>query len=272
MIENILKTLNFDEDEIKTYFLLLELGPVTAGVLAKKMGVPRSSLYGFLKRLGDHGLVTESQKRGVKTFIAENPEQINFLFRQKIEQLQKSQEDFKKVLPGLKRAGEKYASPKFQAFEGQPQLQLALKDMLLYNNLETLAFWPQKKMVEMLSPDFFRYHNKERIKNNLSVRAIWPQKQVIDIKVHPYFGDGPEFLRQIKIAPSYVDAAMGYWIYGPKVVLISSLKESFGFTVQSLEFAEMLKTQFEALWNLSESFEINPQDTKPFLDQLKKFA
>src|ERR1051326_2842980 len=175
MIENILKTLNFDEDEIKTYLLLLELGAVTAGQLAKKLGVPRSSLYGFLKRLENHGLITESRKRGVKLFASEDPEKINLLFSQQIEALQKGQEDFKQVLPSLKRSGEKFVNPKLQIFEEQEGLQQALKDMLLYYDLETLALWPQKKMVEMLSGEFFRYHNKERIKNRLSVRAIWPE-------------------------------------------------------------------------------------------------
>jgi sugar-specific transcriptional regulator TrmB len=48
MIENLLKSLGFEEDDVKTYLLLLELGSITAGNLAKKLGIPRSSLYGFL--------------------------------------------------------------------------------------------------------------------------------------------------------------------------------------------------------------------------------
>ena len=51
MIEGILKSLDFDEQEVKSYIFLLEKGPLTAGVLAKTLGAPRSSLYGFLKRL-----------------------------------------------------------------------------------------------------------------------------------------------------------------------------------------------------------------------------
>jgi sugar-specific transcriptional regulator TrmB len=252
MIENILKSLDFDEQEVRAYLRLLERGPLTAGALSKALGVPRSSLYGFLKRLAHDNLVVESQKSGIKMFSAEPPEKINLLFGQKMESLQKAQDDYIKILPKLKsKKGERYETPKFQVFEGAEELKNALKDMLLYRNIETYAYWPQKKMVEVLSGEFFRYHNKERIKNNISVRAIWPKQQKVEIKNYPYFGAGKDFLREIRITPPEIDFHMGYWIYGNKIVFISSARENFGFIIQSGEMAQMLKTQFEILWQIS---------------------
>lgn len=270
MIENILKSLDFDEEEVRSYIFLLEKGPLTVGVLAKSLGVPRSSLYGFLKRLAGDNLVVESQKGGIKMFSAEPPEKINLLFGQKMENLQKAQNDYVKILPELKKKkGEKYQAPKFQVFEGTEELKNALKDMLLYRNIETYAYWPQKKMVEVLGGEFLRYHNKERIKNHLSVRAIWPQHQKVEIKNHPYFGSGEKFLREIRITPSGIDFHMGYWIYGNKIVFISSTRESFGFIIQSGEMAQMLKTQFEILWQISRPLLTKKQDTESFLQELE---
>lgn len=271
MIENILKLLNFDEYEVKSYLFLLEKGPLTAGALAKSLGVPRSSLYGFLKRLAEDNLIVESQKGGVKIFAAEPPEKINLLFGQKMEALQKAQNDYVKILPELKnRQGEKYQAPKFQVFEGAEELRNALKDILLYHDIETQAFWPQKKMVEVLGGEIFRYHNKQRIKNHVSVRAIWPQNQKVEIKKHPYFGSGEKFLREIRIAPPGIDFHMGYWIYGNKIVFISSALESFGFIIQSQEMVQMLKTQFEILWQISKPLLVKKEDAESFLDELSK--
>jgi sugar-specific transcriptional regulator TrmB len=270
MLENVLKSLNFDPDDIKTYLLLLETGPITAGILAKKLGSPRASVYGYLERLKKRGLVNESLKFKTKLFIAEAPEKITLLFNQQKELLEKSQKEFTILLPTLKNAGEKFISPKFQIFENVEGLRQALKDMLLYYNLETYAFWPQRKMVEVLSGDFFRYHNKERIKNNLSVQAIWPENQTVEIKNHPYFGSGKEFKREIKIAPKEIDFTMGYWIYGNKTVFISSQKESFGFILESVEFAQMLKAQFKVMWQMSKTLAINPDDVKSFVTELAK--
>ena len=42
---------------------------------------------------------------------------------------------------------------------------------------------------------------------------------------------------------------MGYIIYDKKVAFISSHKESFGFIVESVEFAGLQKMQFDILWN-----------------------
>ena len=270
MIENIFKSLSFNEHEVKTYLSLLEKGHLTVGVLAKSLGVPRSSLYGFLKRLTENNLIVESQKRGVKIFVAEPPEKINLLFGQKMEALQKAQDDYTKILPELKsKQGEKYQAPKLQIFEGTEELRNALKDILLYRDIETQAFWPQKKMVEVLGGEFFRYHNKQRIKNNLFVRAIWPKNQVVEIKNHPYFGSGEKFFREIRIAPPSIDFHMGYWLYGNKIVFISSAKESFGFIIESKELAEMLLVQFEIIWNLSKPLQDNSVEAKRFIEELE---
>jgi hypothetical protein len=44
---------------------------------------------------------------------------------------------------------------------------------------------------------------------------------------------------------------MAYTIYGDKVFFISSSSESFGFSVHSLDFANMMSAQFDLLWSLS---------------------
>lgn len=61
---------------------------------------------------------------------------------------------------------------------------------------------------------------------------------------------------------------MGYWIYGDKVVCISSRKESFGFIIESREFAELLCAQFEVLWKQAKPLPINPRDTEVFTREL----
>jgi len=274
MLENNLKTLGFKEEEVKIYLILLELGPIAAGKLAKKMGMPRSSLYGFLKNLQDKGLILQSQKFEVKQFSAESPEKVNLLFQQRIEKLQKEQTNFKSIIPELNKlkGGEKFISPKFSLFEGEEGVKHVLKDMLLYSDMETQAFWPIKNMVEILSPDFFRYLNKERIKNKLYTRAIWPEGQLVEIKKHPYLGVGKDFMREIRVAPKQIDFSMGYWIYGNKVAFISSSKESFGFIIESAELVEMLLTQFEVLWKMSKPVAVDPKDTDVFLKEARLYS
>lgn len=270
-LNDILVALGFDKDEIRTYSVLLEHGPTTAGALAKKLGIVRSSLYGMLRRLQDGGLVIQSLKAGVKIFVAEEPEKISLLFDQKIGALQEKQELYKAILPTLraKRAVD-LLKPTFQFFEGEEGMRNVLKDTLLYHDIETQSFWPIERMIDILSPEFFRYLNKTRIENNIHVRAIWPQKQVVDVAQHPYLGVGEDFRREIRIAPSPIDCSMGYWIYGHKVAFISSRSEAFGFIIESAELVQMLLTQFEMIWNLSKPLQVDTKVTERFIKEIRK--
>lgn len=274
MLTDQLSSLGLTQEETKTYLALLELGPTKVSYLARKIGKPRPTLYGFLKKLHEKGLITQSLEYGdfgTKVFIAEPPHKISQLFRQKIENLENQQKLFKTILPELeKTSATKFLSPKFQLYEGIDGLRHVLKDMLLYSDIETTAFWPIKSMVETLSPEFFRYHNKERIKNRIFTRALWPNTQTIDIKKHPYLGAGQEFQREIRIAPPEIDFPMGYWIYKNKTAFISSRAESFGFIIESRELTQMLLSQFELIWKISKPLVTNKEDTSLFLQELSR--
>jgi len=251
--QKIFSALEISPKESETYFFLLRNGPKTVGMLAKKMNLPRASLYGFLEKLQKNGLVHESLKFNTKLFIAENPEKINFIFQQKKADLQKQQNLFTALLPRLKKQSflSKFANPRFEIYEGKEGVKHVLKDMLLFENLETQAWWPISDMLKILGRDFFVYLNKKRIAQNLYTRAIWPEKKVVSIAENSFLDVGEKFLREIRVAPREVDFSMGYWIYGNRTAFISSDSESFGFIIESRELREMLLSQFEVLWKMS---------------------
>lgn len=271
MLDSLLSHLDIAPEETTAYLKALEVGPTTAGNLAKILGLPRPSLYGFLHRLQEKGLIIESlNSQGTKVFAAEPPEKVSFLFDQKVEGLQQQRSLYQELLPELRsRQGDSPAIPHFQVFEGEAGVRHVLKDMLLYHNLTTYSFWPIKAMVEILSADFFRYLNKERIRNNLYTRAIWPASQIVPIKDHPYLGWGKEFKREIRVAPAKVDFSLGYWIYGSRIAFVSSRRECAGFIIESREMAEMLLTQHQLIWNLSVPLEFDEKSVSGFIDELK---
>lgn len=272
MLERLLTSLGFTPEETRTYLLLLETGPTTVGVLAKKTGTPRPSLYGFLRNLHKKGLVSQSQQEGVQTFAAESPAKLNTIFEQRIEDLEYNRAQFVEVLPDLeKRIPFGLLQPRFQLFEGEHGVQHVLKDMLLYRDIQSYAYWPIKAMVDILSPEFFRYHNKERIKRNIFTQAIWPMGQTVPIKDHPYLGSGTAFKREVRIAPKGAEFSMGYWIYKNKVAFVSSRKESFGFIIESKESVDMLLSQFTIIWELAKPMKMDPKDGELFLRELGRY-
>lgn len=272
MFQDVCRMLGLEDIEAKTYLALLEFGPQPAGGLAKKLGIPRSSLYGILRRLQESELVIENLRENVSVFSAEPPERLRLLFRRKREEFDNRAAQLETLLPTLKRKkGGRLLRPRVQLFEGGEGLKGVLKDMLLYRDLKTFALWPIHNMLEILSPEFFRYFNKERILNQLYTRAIWPADQAVDLKAHPYLGVGPEFMREIRIAPEEVSFPMGYWAYGHKAAFISSRSESFGFVIESEEFVQLLGAQFELIWALSVPVPINKAVAKIFMSEIQRY-
>jgi len=269
MIDKTLEKLGLGDEEIKTFLFLLENGEQTAGNLAKKTGLSRPSLYGFLRKLQNNGFIVESQKNGVKTFQTGSKEKIQAILDEQIKGIEKGKSDIEKVFAEIGK-GILITSPKFQFFEGKDGVKHVLKDLLLYRNIDTKAYWPIKAMIEILSEDFFIDLNKERIKRNIYTEAIWPENQKVDIKKHPYLGIGEEFFREIRIAPKEIDFSMGYWIYENKVAFISSKKECFGFIIESKEFTEMMLSQYKAIWKISKVISVPDEYTKKFLEEIDR--
>lgn len=269
VIDKTLEKLGLRDEEIKTFLFLLENGEQTAGNLAKKTGLSRPSLYGFLKKLQSNGLVVESLKDGVKTFLAVSKEKIEALLDQRIEELSKSKSDIEKLFATM-QTDKVTTSPRFQFFEGKDGVQYVLRDILLYRDIKTRSYWPIKAIIDLVSGDFFSQLNKERIKRRIYVQAIWPENQKVDIKEHPYMGSSEKFFREIRMAPKDIDFSMGYWIYENKVAFVSSKKECFGFIVESKEFAEMMTSQHEAIWKLSKTISVPEEYTKEFLEEVNK--
>ena len=79
---------------------------------------------------------------------------------------------------------------------------------------------------------------------------------------------GKDFLREVRIAPPGIDFSMGYWLFADKAAFLSSRKESFGFIIESKELVEMLKVQFEVLWEMSARITGDQEAGEQFLKEI----
>lgn len=239
-------------------------------MLAKNLGMSRPTLYDMLKKMRGKGVIAQTMKEGIRIFQVEPPSRLDQAFRKRLRDLNDWHAHFLRLMPDLeRRQGKSLLNPKFQIFDGPDSVRHILMDMLLYRDIETWACWPIRAAMDILSPDFFRFHNTERIRNRIQVYAFWPPKQSVSVKRYPFMGAGPGFYREIRLAPPDMDFSMGYWIYCDKVAFLSSRRECFGFVVESAELATLLKAQHQAIWKVSQPLVINPADVQPFLASLR---
>jgi HTH-type transcriptional regulator, sugar sensing transcriptional regulator len=269
MLDNIFKQLGLKLEHSNVYLGLLESGITPAGKLAKRLNVPRSTVYGLLEELSQAGLVLQNEKENVKLWQAVEPEKIKNIINDKINDLENTRSSFESIIDDLKNSQKTdFVSPKFTYFEGVDEMRIMLKDVLLYDDLETELCWPVKDMMRVLGAEYLNEFNKKRVRNNISIRVIWPQDKTSDVEENLFLAPGKEVKREVRLAPEGIDFSMGYWAYGNKVMFMSSKAENFGFIVESKEMRQLQKTQFETLWQISEALKSDPKLSQKFMDEV----
>jgi len=249
----ILALFNLRPIEAELFQQLFASGQMTANELAKQAGISRTSVYDLLKKLLEAGLISETLKGGTKVFVACPPEKIQLLLEEKQKDIMAASSELE-ILKQTYNNKKNFLTPKLQIYSGQKELRQMMKDMLLYRDLTVRAYWPIKKMLELLGSDFVREFHQKRLEQNISLKTIWPNNQIPDLKECPFLLASQNLKREIRIAPASVDFSLGYSIYNNTVRFVSSSQESFGFLVESSELTEMMKSQFEIIWLQAKEF------------------
>jgi sugar-specific transcriptional regulator TrmB len=249
---NLFSHFNLSESEQKLFLTLYTHKTKTVGELSKLLGISRPTIYTQLEKLLKLDLIYESQHNGVKVFSCNCASYIENIFEKTILDLDAKKHGLSTFFESLENKNMlETTSATISIFKGKEQLEHVLREMLLQKNIETKSYWPIQTMLQTLSPDFFKYHNKERIFRKISVKAIWPESEISTIDTHSFLGFGSKFLREIRVAPNNTSFSSGYWIYGDTVAFLSNPQENFGFIVKSKAFAQTLSSQFDLIWETS---------------------
>ncbi len=268
MLDKIFQELSLPINTQRVFKDLIEKGPSTARQIAERIGVPRPSVYDNLKILIQKGLATERSEDNKKIFAIDDLGNIPNLLQSRIESLRSEKESFEKLLPTLLQHSD-FIEPKIKFYSGKEGLQQVMNHIMWHRNIHTILMWPMSEMARVLGADYLEELNHKRIKRGISIRGVYPNDAKPDFKKYPFLGVGGGHLREIRLAPKDMNWQMGYWMYEDKVAFISSSKESFGFVVHSRDFAKLMKTQFEAIWDISKPVKPEPRHTDVFLKDLK---
>jgi len=250
MFTKIFQELGIAEITQKVFNDLVANGATTASKLADRVGIPRPSVYDHLKILIKKGLVTERKEEYKKVFQIDDVRNIQELLNDKIKALEVEKKQFELSLPSLLQKVA-FVEPQIKFYSGKDGMKQVLNHIMLNRNIETILFWPMSEMMKVLGPEYLKELNEKRVKRNIFLRAIWPADKTLDTDQFPYLKGGEDTLRDLRFAPAGMTWNMGYWLYEDKVAFLSSEKEGFGFVVQSQDFSNLIKLQFEEIWKIS---------------------
>jgi sugar-specific transcriptional regulator TrmB len=171
----ILKKLGLSDKEINIYLKLLECGATSVRGLAELSGLNRGTVYDTLKKLQHVGLVSYYHQETKQRFVAEEPEKLNKLLKEKKSDLGQLEKNLLTFIPELKSLQEKGGNkPTTKFYEGNRGIKFILDDILttlsVFHSSEYFVYSVEgvREDVYEAYPDY----NKKRIKNKIKAKTI----------------------------------------------------------------------------------------------------
>lgn len=123
--------LGLGDHEASLYEALLAASPASAGFLAKKCALSRSSVYTTLASLISKGLVATAYKNEVKQFVAQDYSALEQLLKSEQAELQKRFSSLEAIRPRLEEMNQASLHiPQVMVFEGQEGLKKVYLSMM----------------------------------------------------------------------------------------------------------------------------------------------
>lgn len=240
--EKILLDTGFSEKEIAVYVALLSLGKGIVTKISRTASVSRTTTYDVLDSLVERGLVRVSGKEPKQEYVAEEPEKLERLVQEEIENKKVILNKIKDIVPELRSVHKEGERPKIKFYEGLDGLIEVYDDTLTAK--EPIVAYASYEDMEPLIPKYFESYYKRRVKNNIFARGIVPETPMaIEHK-----RKDEEEMRELTLIPKdKFNFTPDIEIYDNKV-MIASWREKLGIIIESHEIADAMKKIFELAW------------------------
>jgi len=243
-IIEVLGSLDVSANEAETYFALLQIESVSIRKVAAFTGINRGTTYEALKKLVAIGLVSVKRSGKREQYMAESPEHIYNLIRDKRRDLMDASEIAKKVIPNLLSSKTTHQGrPLVRYYEGDEGIAIILKDVLSTCALlqNPLYYAYSSSPVRQFLYRYFPQFTERRIASDIWVKVI-------------AVGEGGEIAEKSerKWLPNPPEGGISSYtlIYGNKqaVISITSDDTPYGVVVEDSGAAAMQRLLFEQLW------------------------
>lgn len=234
----VLKEYGLSEKESQIYLALLPLGTINLQEIAKRVDLPRTTIYNTLNYLVSKGLVSFITNKGVRFYEATDPSKL-------LDKLDEKRELISSVLPELESLKKTIKeSSSVEIFQGSKGLFTILSD-IFKKKQQTYYFGSYSLSVEVLK------HQPEHFRTIRLDRKI-PAKIVIDKYDEDTFHK-KEYAKitEMRFNDSLKDFPCMIFIYGKKVALYTLKKDIIGVIISNEQVADAMKMVFDMYWNSS---------------------
>lgn len=238
-IIDLLQNLNLSEREAKVYFANLEVGTNSVYQIAKKSGIPRSSVYEILDNLIIRGVVVKVEKKGVKIFTPIPPEKL-------FKQVKKNLKEAEVILPELKLMfGLSSIRPRVRVYEGKNGLIRTWEEILETSKKgKRLSAFTTLKMFKIL-PDYFPEFREKRVKAKIFARLILADTP----EVRKFKKKEVEEYQKIKLIPAEYELSLSFNLCSNKTFITSYQKHIISVVIENREITNNFLKIFNFIWH-----------------------
>jgi len=237
-IKKVLQDSGLSEGETKVYLALLKLGSSRVSKIKEDTELHRTTIYDFLEKLINKGLVNYVVKNNVKFYKATPPNKL-------LDYIKEKELKIKEVLPQLRKLAEFNPEElKVEVYKGEEGFKTLLNDMIRVRDnmiafgIDEIRF---KKKFPILLENYFKREEekgmKERLLTSEDAEFIY-KKKTANYRFIP-----KEFFNPTPIM-----------VYGKRVVTI--IWEPFTLiSIENSELADSYRKHFELLWRVAKKIE-----------------
>jgi len=226
-----LKQAGLTENESKVYLALIETGPSLAGIISRKTGMHRRTVYDTAEMLIKKGLVGYIKQNNRRLFQASNPERILGIIKEKQNIL----------IPVISDLKEKFSKTKEKEetnfYKGKEGLKTVFEDQL--NSKEILIIGASPKAYEILK-FYFKWYDRARKEKKIRARIIATDRKIKRIP-----------LAEIRYLPEKYSNPVAVNIYNDKVAIILWAQSPLAIVIKNKEISDAYKTYFELMWKIA---------------------
>jgi sugar-specific transcriptional regulator TrmB len=225
----------------KLFLTAVRLGTASVTEVASAAGLPRTTAHDALAKLEAEGLVRFVDHGKRRFVVAQDPGIL-------LERIEARRQMLVDVMPVLRSMyHHESGQPNVRFHPGPDGIRTTLWDTLSGGAGELRATLAMKELMAEPGLEEMERYLMERARRGIWLRVIRSAER----DLVPIWPSSQEQRRELRYAPSGHALAMTCFIYGNKVGLISSARESYGMIIDSAEFAAFQASMFDAMWSLS---------------------
>jgi HTH-type transcriptional regulator, sugar sensing transcriptional regulator len=225
----------------RLYIAALKTGPAPLQKIADGAKLGRTNAYDAIHALVAKGLVSISMNGKRHMYVAQPPKMLKKLLRDQELELDE-------LIPQLEVFnGQTEFKPKILFYPGIEGYKMAYEDSLTAPDKQLFGIFSAKATWEVLGRDYVDRAVEKRVKKGIHLRVIHPSVS----RSPGTYPSSSGNLRDMRVSPEGMDFSVSTYVYGNKVMILSSKNEMFGMIIESADIANAHRNYFEALWQIS---------------------